>query len=385
MPLVLKDRVQETTTAPGTGTATLLGAVTGFQTFSSAIGNTNTTYYTIADQGGPNFEVGIGTVGAGTLSRDTVLESSNAGSLVDFSSGTQVVFCTYPAEKSINLDASGNATALGVPVSATLTNATGLPLATGVTGTLPTANGGTGLTSFTSGGAVYATSTSALTTGTLPVSSGGTGLASLTANYIPYGNGTSPFGNSSAFTYNGVYVAAPAHVATSAIASSSAAGAYSYGTLGYSDTNIAASYATDVNSYTQVIIENKSNGTAASADYIVSNNLGTATSFYGDFGMNSSNFTGTSKLNAANTVYVYAVNTPLAIGTIDSNQVHFVTNSNAIDAMTLDPSNAVAFNGSFGTSGQVLTSAGTSAPPTWTTPTAPTKAQAIAYAMTLGF
>jgi hypothetical protein len=101
--------------------------------------------------------------------------------------------------------------------------------------------------------------------------------------------------------------------------------------------------------------------------------------------MNSSNFTGTSKLNAANTVYLYAVNTPLAIGTIDSNPIHFVTNSSATDAMTIDPSNAVAFNGSFGTSGQVLTSAGTSAPPTWTTPTAPTKAQAIAYAMTLGF
>lgn len=101
MALIVKDRVQETATAPGTGTVTLLGAVLGYQSFSSAIGNGNTTYYTIADQGGANWEVGIGTVGAGTLSRTTVLSSSNAGSLVNFSSGTQVVFCTYPSEVSV--------------------------------------------------------------------------------------------------------------------------------------------------------------------------------------------------------------------------------------------------------------------------------------------
>ena len=64
------------------------------------------------------------------------------------------------------------------------------------TGTLPTASGGTALTSFTSGGAVYATSTSALTTGTLPVTAGGTGLTTLTAGYIPFGAGTSALGNS---------------------------------------------------------------------------------------------------------------------------------------------------------------------------------------------
>jgi len=62
-------------------------------------------------------------------------------------------------------------------------------------GTLATTNGGTGLTLFTSGGAVYATSTSALTTGTLPVTAGGTGLTSLTAGYIPFGAGTSAFNN----------------------------------------------------------------------------------------------------------------------------------------------------------------------------------------------
>jgi hypothetical protein len=110
MALVVQDRVQETATAPGTGTATLLGAVTGYQTFSSAIGNGNTTYYCIADQGGANWEVGIGTVGAGTLARTTVLSSSNSGSLVNFSSGTQVVFCTYPSEVSVYASNSPTAT-----------------------------------------------------------------------------------------------------------------------------------------------------------------------------------------------------------------------------------------------------------------------------------
>lgn len=102
MALVVKDRVQETSTTTGTGALTLLGAVTGFQTFSSAIGNTNTTYYTI--QNGGEWEVGIGTVSAGALSRDTVLESSSGGSLVNFSSGTKFVFCTYPAEKSVDIE-----------------------------------------------------------------------------------------------------------------------------------------------------------------------------------------------------------------------------------------------------------------------------------------
>ena len=100
MAFVLADRVKETTTSTGTTPVTLLGAATGFQSFS-AIGNANTTYYTI--QGTTEWEVGIGTyTSSGTsLSRDTVLASSNSGSLVNFSAGTKDVWCDYPAKRAV--------------------------------------------------------------------------------------------------------------------------------------------------------------------------------------------------------------------------------------------------------------------------------------------
>ena len=107
MALVVKDRVQETTTTTGTGTITLAGAVSGFQSFST-IGNANTTYYAIV--GGTQWEVGIGTYTSSgtTLSRDTVLASST-GSKLDLAAGTKNVFVTYPAGKSVYQDSLGDA------------------------------------------------------------------------------------------------------------------------------------------------------------------------------------------------------------------------------------------------------------------------------------
>ena len=123
MALILGNRIKEATTTSGTGTVTLSGAVVGFQSFA-AVGNGNTTYYCIASQTLSEWEVGIGTytLSGTTLSRDTVLSSSNANALVNFSVGGKDVFVTYPSEKSVNLDASGNASAFnGV-------NITGIPL-----------------------------------------------------------------------------------------------------------------------------------------------------------------------------------------------------------------------------------------------------------------
>ena len=131
MAFVLADRVKETTTTTGTGTVTLDGASTGFQSFA-VIGNSNTTYYTIAGQGTAEWEVGIGTYSTSgtTLARTTVISSSNAGALVNFSAGTKDVFVTYPAEFTAN--------AIGGGIGAVLLNAT---TAT-VSGTIDTGQNG---------------------------------------------------------------------------------------------------------------------------------------------------------------------------------------------------------------------------------------------------
>lgn len=110
MALVIADRVKETTITTGTGAVTLAGAATGYQAFSAAIGNGNTTYYCIADQGGANWEVGVGTYASAgnTLARTTVLSSSNAGAAVNFAAGTKDVFVTYPSNRSVTKNAAGN-------------------------------------------------------------------------------------------------------------------------------------------------------------------------------------------------------------------------------------------------------------------------------------
>ena len=109
MALAIKDRVKETSTTTGTGTYTLAGAVTGFETFGS-VGDGNTTYYCCTD--GTNFEVGIGTYTSSgtTLARTTILQSSNSDSAVNWSSGTRTIFCTYPADKAVYMDASDDVT-----------------------------------------------------------------------------------------------------------------------------------------------------------------------------------------------------------------------------------------------------------------------------------
>ena len=114
MALVLNDRVKVTSTTTGTGAFALGAATTGFESFATGIGNNNTTYYCIFNQGTNEFEVGLGTLDAtsANLTRTTILSSSNSDAIVTFTGGTKDVFCTIPASKSVYLDASG------VPVGA---------------------------------------------------------------------------------------------------------------------------------------------------------------------------------------------------------------------------------------------------------------------------
>jgi len=113
MALVISDRVKETTTTTGTGTYSLGGAVTGFETFTANLSNSDTTYYACTD--GTNFEVGLGTFTSSgtTLARTTILASSNSNNAFSWGSGTKTIFCTLPAAKAVFLDASGNANLAG--------------------------------------------------------------------------------------------------------------------------------------------------------------------------------------------------------------------------------------------------------------------------------
>ena len=115
MALIIADRVKETSTTTGTGTYTLAGAVTGFETFGS-IGDGNTTYYGCTDGAG-NFEVGVGTYASSgtTLARTSILQSSNSDSAVNWSAGTKTLFCTMPAQKVRVLDSDQPSAASKLP------------------------------------------------------------------------------------------------------------------------------------------------------------------------------------------------------------------------------------------------------------------------------
>lgn len=274
MALVVADRVQETTTTTGTGTITLAGAVSGYQSFA-VIGNGNTTYYAITS--GNNWEVGIGTyTSAGTtLARTTILASSAAGAAITLS-GTSNVFCTYPADQSVYQDASGN-----------------------VAGYLIT------------GGSINNTPIGATTPNTIA----GTNISSATnpTNTVP----------------------ALALTGTPNAASGGKTGVLAVGpNFSASDKNILATYVQDINDYTQILIQNPNAGTSASADVIVNNDNTTGAGVYGDFGINSSTYTGSGPFSLPDATYLYSNGGDLVIGTATANAIRFVANNSASDVAT---------------------------------------------------
>src|SRR6056300_237664 len=210
MALVVNDRVKETSTTTGTGTFNLAGAVSGFESFVAGIGNSNTTYYAIVNENG-EFEVGLGTVtdaATDTLSRDTILSSSNSDAAVNFSAGTKDVFCTLPASKSVILDSSGNIVANN---GSNLTNLNADNLASGTVpdarfpATLPAANG-SALTDLNATNLASGTVPDARFPATLPAVSGAN-LTNLDADDLASGTvpdarfpATLPAANGSALT-----------------------------------------------------------------------------------------------------------------------------------------------------------------------------------------
>jgi len=227
MALALYDRVQQTGTANTTVSFTLSGSVTGFQSFA-VVGNGNTTYYSAFDASG-NWEVGLGTYSTTgpTLTRTTILSSSNSGSAVTFS-GTVNIFVTYPSGKSVNLDASGNATSLGTPASFVGTNITGTASGLSIGGNATTATTAGSVTnaltisspltgsSYNGSSAVSigipaaTTSTNGYLTSTdWNTFNGKASAVTYTTTYVPYGQGTTTPNQSSSFTFDGTTHAAP--------------------------------------------------------------------------------------------------------------------------------------------------------------------------------
>ena len=298
----------------------------------------------------PNYAIQVG----------VVITSSSSGSMV-----VSPAYVTSPANAVVGI----------LSISQGGTNGNATPTAGGVaygngTSYAFTSVGSTGqvLTSSGSGAPTWTTPAAAVTVS--DNTSTNATFYPLFAN-VTSGTVSTEFTSSTKYQYNPSTgtLTSPSFVATSNVAANVTTGAFSYGALTYPDVNIVASYANSVNNYVQVVIQNTSTGTQASADFIVSNNNSNATTVYGDFGINSSNFAGTGSLSLPSATYLYATGGDLVLGTQSNNSIHLVVGNSATDAMQINTSGAVAFNGSYGTSGQVLTSAGSSAVPTWSTPT----------------
>ena len=141
----------------------------------------------------------------------------------------------------------------------------------------------------------------------------------------------------------------PSYTATAPITSSGNTGAFGYGALTYSDTNTFGAFQTSVNGYAQWILQNSFTGSAASADYIVSNDIGTATTYYGDFGINSSGYTGSGSFNLPNAVYLQSTSGEMVIGTATNNGIHFIVNNGVTDALAISGAGAISTANTFTT------------------------------------
>jgi hypothetical protein len=184
----------------------------------------------------------------------------------------------------------------------------------------------------------------------------GGGNAGGSTTQVQYNSGGA-FAGSSNFTFDGTNVG----IGVSPTASK---GQLQIGTISYTGTNILAAMASSVNGYNQVVSQNTNTGSAASSDFIVSNNNSTDSTYYGDLGMNSSGWTGTGPFDSPNNVYLTSTTADLALGTTTANNVFVATNGT--ERLRVTSAGAWGLAGAnYGTSGYVLTSQGSGAAPVW--------------------
>jgi len=181
-------------------------------------------------------------------------------------------------------------------------------------------------------------------TGSLVITTGTNGVLTYTPQ-IPYSkitgtpslSGYVPYTGANSFTTTN-NITANVFIPTSSIV---------IGSPSYTDNNIWSFYQGSANNYYQSILQNSSNGSAASVDFVVSNDLGTKTNYYGNFGMNSSGYTGSPIFSKPNAVYLTAQDGDLCIGTTSNNAIHIAANNASSDAITVNSSNNTTVSGTF--------------------------------------
>ena len=382
------------TSLAGISQITFAGSVSGTSVLQAAPVATSATSILPSVAGVLINSGGTGVVTNTMLSNSTISGISLGSNLANLTAGTNVTFSsgsTYNGSTAITINASSTMVypSAGIPNStgsawgtsySTTGSGTVLALATSptfVTPVLGTPTSG----NFSTGTFTWptfnqnTTGTASNVTGTVSVANGGTGLTSLTAGYIPYGNGTSAYSSSSGFTFVSNVLTTPVLIVNSTTSTTP--------NLTFNASNSGFTSGASVSgSYLQTVIQNKSGTAGASTNYVLSNDLGTDSSYYGEFGMNSSVYTGAGVpsdfYSINNGIYFSGHDGDITVGSGNGKNLYFAWGSSGQYAHVINVSGAIGLNtnlsagtGSgttnYGTTGQVITSQGSSATPTWTT------------------